>query len=129
MIKKRGLLIKKKVPNNDIFLSFFALCSIKRHPFPIKNFLFHQNFPFFFSMVSVDHISFARAVTSQLHVKWQEICANIPKQICFSTILAKRRREPCTVSGPQGKSELYVQRADSTSDHWSLSLRRERKSL
>ena len=33
-----------------------------------------------------------------------------------------------THCGPQGKSELCVQRADSTSDRWSLSLRRERES-
>ena len=118
LIKRRSLLLKKRSQIMTCFVIFspffrlrgFFFCDQKALLFSIKN------FPLFSSWC-VDHISFFSAGTGPLHIKWDEICASIPRQICFSTFFAKRRREPCTVSGPQGKSELCVQRADSTSDH------------
>ena len=93
---------------------FFVIFGLfyQKAPFSIKkNSPFrHQNFPLFLIMVSVDHISFSSAGTGPLHIKWHEIYASV------QTGTGPRS----THGGPQGKSELCVLIADSTSDHWSL---------
>ena len=71
--------------------------------------LFHQHFPLFLIMVSVDHISFPSAGTGPLHIKWHEICASLPRQICFSAFFAKQGRGqgPRTVALGANPSSVY----------------------
>ena len=100
--QKKGPFDQKR----DQKMTLFGLFFINR-PFFIKRHLFSiKNIHFFFIIVSVDHISFSGASTGPLHIKWHEIYARIPRQICFSTFRQTGTGPRPTHPGPQGKSEL-----------------------
>ena len=134
--KRFFFLIKKRWPfDQKNGLKHVIFCHVL--PFFSKGtFFWSKNSPFFIkkspfsSVVSADHIFFSSAGTGPLHIKWHEIYESTPRQICFSIFFRQTGTGPRpTHCGPQGKSEPCVQRADSTSDHWSLSLRIQRESL
>ena len=60
-------------------------------------------------MVSVDHFSLSSAGTGPLHVKWHEIYARVPRQICFSTFVTKQGlgQGPRTLALRANPSSVY----------------------
>ena len=135
LIKKAALLIKKKRSPKKTFFDMFGLffCWSKGSFFDQKAHFFDQKFPlFFFIMVSVWTTSFFcrryRPTSYQVSRDLRKYTETI---LCLNFFRQTGTGPRPTHCGPHGKSELCVQRADSTSDHWSLSLRweRERESL
>ena len=125
--RKKGPFDQKKGPPNNIFCHFFGLFFfdqkvlflVKRSLFSIKKLsLFSSTFSPFFIMVSVDHISFPSAGTGPLHIKWPRDLRKFTQTNLFLSFFRQTGTGPRpTHCGPQGKFELCVQRADSTSDH------------
>ena len=94
------------------FLSIFWHFSLdQKAPFfrSKKSPFFINIFALFLIMVSVDHISSPSAGTGPLDIKWYEICASLPRQICFSANFAKQGRGegPRTVALRANPSSVY----------------------
>ena len=101
------------------FLSKGSFFLIKRPFLSIKKFsLFSSTFSLFLIMVSVDHISFPSAGTGTTSYQVARDLRKFTQTNLFLNFFRLSGTGPRpTHCGPQGNSELCVQRADSTSDH------------
>ena len=128
---------KKSCLNMTCCCHFWLLFLIKR-PFFIKRLLFSiKNSPFFSSNFSPFshhgecglHLFFKRRYRPTSYQVARDL-RMYTRQICFSAFFAKQAGDqgPRTVALRANPSSVYRERADSTSDRWSLSLRRGRES-
>ena len=126
--QKRGPFDQSMGPKNDCFFHFLGLFFlIERHFLINKHFFFLINkHPLSIKRPLLFDTSFSSAGSGRLHIKGHEIYASILRQICLNLFRQPGTETRPTHCAPHGKSELCEQRTDSTSDHWSLSSRRER---